>query len=69
MINSIKLQQLEENYRASESEMSFREYVEAESNNDPNFFAWLFDEAFEEDFDMSLSDDQRVEFVEFMSNL
>ena len=69
MINPVKLQQLDSNYRASESEISFKEYVEQESINDPNFFAWLFDEAFEEDFDKSLSDDQKVEFAEFMSNL
>ena len=69
MIKSVKLQQLEENYKASESEMSFREYVEPESANDPTFFSWLFDTELDEDFDTSLSDEQREEFKEFINEL
>ena len=68
-MKEIKLQQLRENYKSSESEMSFAEYVKRESENDPNFFRWFFDEDLAEDFDASLSDEQREEFDDFVNSL
>lgn len=46
MIKNIdnKIKVLEENYNNSDSEMTFSEYVRRESENDPNFFSWLYDE-------------------------
>ena len=72
MIKEVKLQQLEESYRQGgegNSCITFKEWVEQESENDPHFFAWLFDAELDDDFDTSLSDEQREEFKEFMSNL
>ena len=43
MIKEVKKQQLEENYRMGGSEISFRDWVQVESENDPYFFTWLFD--------------------------
>lgn len=74
-MKEIKLQQLKENYIASEGgkeeerQLTLREYVEIESENDPNFFRWFFDEELDEDFDSSLTDEQKEEFKEFLSTL
>lgn len=53
-----------ENYESANNpaDISFKEYVERESQNDPNFFRFLF----EDDFDFSLTDEQREEFEEFL---
>ena len=64
-----KIQQLKELYNeyCSNSEdsqgdgMSFREYVEREADNDPRFFAWLFEEEDVERFD-DLTEEQKTEF-------
>lgn len=58
-----------ENYKASNSSLSFIEYVEIEASNDPNFFRWLFDEEFDDDFDSSLSNEQREEYKNFLTSL
>ncbi len=44
---------LEENYRINDNEKihSFSEYVELESQNDPNFFRWLFEQDDLSDFE------------------
>lgn len=64
-----KIQQLRERYNeyCSNSEdgqgdgMSFAEYVEREADNDPRFFAWLFeDEDLESPADLTA--EQREEF-------
>lgn len=68
-MKEIKLQQLLENFINSESEMSFSEYVKRESENDPNFFRWFFDEEFDNDFNLSLSDEQLEEFNDFVNSL
>lgn len=57
---------LEEN---NKSDLSLREYVEYEADNDPNFFSWLFDEHFDEDYDGSLTQIQRDEYNAFLNTL
>ena len=69
MIKDYKKAQLAENYKQSDSEMSFAEYVIRESENDPNFFRFLFDETFDSDFDLSLTDEQKQEFNDFVNSL
>lgn len=64
-----KIQQLREQYNeyCSNSEdgqgdgMSLAEYVEREADNDPRFFAWLFDAEDVERFD-DLPEEQKTEF-------
>ena len=58
-----KIQVLTENAKAAN--LTIREFVEIEKDNDPNFFRWLFDEDFENDFDANLSEDQKEEFENF----
>ena len=41
--NAVEL--LDENYNNSDKKMSFLEYAENESKNDPNFYCWLFPNA------------------------
>ena len=69
MIKDYKKAQLEENYKQSNCDMTFAEYVLRESENDPNFFRFLFDESFDSDFDLSISDEQKAEFREFLDSL
>lgn len=38
-----KKQILSENFRNGDSELSFSEWVQIESDNDPGFFRWLFE--------------------------
>lgn len=68
MIKNIKIQQLIENYESANNpaNISFKKYVERESQNDPNFFRFLFEEEIEDDFDFSLTDEQREQFEEFL---
>ena len=69
-----KIQQLKELYNeyCSNSEdgqgdgMSFREYVEREADNDPRFFAWLFEEDKYEDF-CDLTEEEQKEYQEFIN--
>lgn len=61
---------LRENYKSVEdASMSFAEYVKLESESDPNFFRFFFDEAFENDFDDDLSEEQIEEFETFLKTL
>ena len=60
-----KKQILSENYRYNESELSFAEYVKAESENDPDFFRWLFEC---DDLSDSCCPD-KSEFEKFLSTL
>lgn len=53
-----KIQVLNEN----RGENSLYEYVIAESQSDPNFFRWFFDDDLDNDFDSSLSCKQKEEF-------
>lgn len=68
-IRSNARQILEEQYKSSLSDCTLREYVLTESENDPNFFRWLFNEDFDDDFDTSLSDEQRELYNEFLETL
>ena len=69
MINKVnKLQILKENFNSVES-TTFHDYVESISDQDPNFFRWLFDESFEDDFNANLSIEQQLEFDTFLSSL
>lgn len=60
-----KLQVLNEN----RGDVELREYVEANAQSDPNFFRWLFDEEFDNDFDSSLTDSQKEEYTSFVNSL
>lgn len=62
-------QALRENYNMyCESQTSFREYVECQSQSDPNFFRWLFSEEFDNDFDSDLTDEHKEAFQKFLNN-
>ncbi|WP_281799888.1 hypothetical protein [Segatella maculosa] len=51
-----------------EEPTTFKEYVMRESENDPNFFGWLFDDGhIEGDYD--LTDEQKQEFDDFINSL
>lgn len=71
MIKDYKKAAIKENYNQYEgkNEMSFKDYVIRESENDPRFFAFLFDKEFDADFDFSLSDEQKQEFNEYINTL
>lgn len=60
-----KLQILNEN----KGENSLFDYVTTASENDPNFYRWLFDEDFENDFDKSLTESQKREFQNWLSEI
>lgn len=49
--------------------LTFREYVEREAGNDPNFFRWLFDDGNLGDFDYGLNEEQVEEYNEFIEEL
>lgn len=63
--------QLRENYEKYEvaSNITFKEYVEREADNDPNFFRFFFNEEFDNDFDSDLSDEQKEEFENYLNSL
>lgn len=65
-----KVQQLKENYekQVNTYEVSFREFIELEAQSDQNFFRWLFDEELENDFDSSLTEEQRKEYKRFLED-
>ena len=48
---------------------TLKEYIETESENDPNFFRWLFNSNFDSDFDSDLTQEQREEYEEFVNSL
>jgi len=50
-------------------ENSLYDYVYCESQSDPNFFRWLFEESFDNDFDSSLNDEQKEEFKNWLEEL
>jgi hypothetical protein len=64
------LNEKRENLRSENGrQISLKEYVEMESQTDPDFFRWLFDEPFREDYDLSLTDQQRTEFQTWLNSL
>lgn len=61
---------LRENFaELNDSTESFADYVKAESENDPNFFRFFFNEEFENDFDLDLTQEQEEEFKNYLKNL
>ncbi len=60
-----KLQILNEN----RSDLELKEYIEVSAESDPGFFRWLFDAELENDFDMSLTDEQREVYDELIKSL
>lgn len=66
-IQSVAYQALREDYNMyCEPETPFREYVECNSQSDPNFFRWLFNESFDNDFDSDLTQEHREAFQNFL---
>ena len=49
--------------------IDLKEYTMSQAVNDPNFFRWLFDKDFENDFDSSLTDEQKLEYKEWLETL
>lgn len=45
------------------------EYVKIEAENDPNFFRWLFNEDFDNDFDRDLTPEHREIYEDFLKSL
>lgn len=70
-INSSKIEVLRESYeqQVNTHEISFRDYIELEAQSGSNFFRFLFDEDFEQDFDTSLTDEHREEYERFLNKL
>lgn len=72
MITETTKQQLRENYDAYQKEygdMTYREYVETNAENDPGFFHFLFNQSLDNNFDRDLTDEQRAEYDEFLNGL
>lgn len=69
-IRSNAEQVLMSNYNEySDKSQSFRDFVELTSQSDPSFFSWLFEEELNEDFDASLSSEDKEEFQNFLNSL
>jgi succinate dehydrogenase flavin-adding protein (antitoxin of CptAB toxin-antitoxin module) len=60
-----QLQILNEN----RGETELREYVEMSAQSDPNFFRWLFGEDFDNDFDSSMTSEQKEEYNNWLETL
>jgi hypothetical protein len=56
-------------FNEQRGETDLREYVEACAESDPNFFRWLFDAELDNDFNMSLTDEQREAYNELIKSL
>ena len=68
-IRTNALQILTENWKSDGSEHFLSDYVIANETSDPNFFRWLFDEDFANDFDADLSSEQKQEYELFISQI
>lgn len=78
MIQDYKIDQLLENYQnylenfPTDEEcdpQTFREYAELESESDPDFFRWLFDDGDISDFGTNLAAARREEFMDWLEEL
>lgn len=58
---------LRENFKEVVGNISFAEYVKLESESDPGFFGWFFDEQIDDAFD--LTQEQEEEFENFLKRL
>ena len=55
-------------YIANGDDITLREYVEREAENDPLFFIWLFDDG-ELDSPVKMNDEQKEEYKNFLEEL
>lgn len=78
MIRDYKEKQIRENYRMyrenciadyGECDMPLKGYVERESESDPDFFRWLFDDGEISDFGTNLASARREEFMDWLEEL
>ena len=70
MINLNTLSAIKENYYFNNNmkEVSFKEYLENEAENDPNFFYELFEnEDYEQKWDSVLSEEDREEWDDLLN--
>lgn len=56
-------------FNGGEESETLKGYVERESENDPGFFRWLFDDGNLNDFGFNLTDGQRQEYKNFLDSL
>ena len=56
-------------FNGGEESETLKGYVERESENDPGFFRWLFDNENLSDFGFNLSKEQKQEYKEFINKL
>lgn len=69
MMNLNVLQSVKENYYFNNDmkEVSFKEYLENEAENDPNFFFELFEnEDYEQNWDDALTEEDRKEWNDLL---
>ena len=59
-----KIQVLTENYNNSGETCEFAEWVKLESQSDPNFFRWLFEDENLQDFSAGEYEEEFVEFCD-----
>lgn len=62
-------QVLRENYEAAETDITLREYVDIDSDSDPGFFRWLFDDSDIGNFGVNLTREQKEMFEDFLNSL
>ena len=67
-IRSNAEQILNENFKNS-GLSTLREYVETSAENDPNFFRFLFNEDFDNDFSASLTEDHKQLYNSFIESI
>lgn len=56
-------------FDGGEEPLTLKGFVERESDNDPNFFRWLFDDDNLSDFGFNLSKEQKQDYKEFFGKL
>lgn len=56
-------------FNGGKAPATLRGYVERESDNDPGFFRWLFDNDNLSDFGFNLSKEQKQDFEDFLNKL
>jgi hypothetical protein len=67
-IRSNAMDIMKENFRQSDDELSFEEYVKTCATNDPNFYSWLFEDGDNiGDFGMYITETQSLEAAEFFA--
>lgn len=64
-----KLIHLLENYEQNKGNETFKEWCELESQSDPNFFRWLFDDGDLQDFSCTGHENEWQNFLNEISNI